>query len=295
MKARRAGLGRGLDALIPGAGALDAPPVGVARVPLDEIRANPDQPRRTFDDAELAALADSIRRHGILQPLVVVRESEGFRLVAGERRLRAAKLAGLTDVPVVVREDPSASHSLALSLIENIQRNDLNPFEEADAFRRLVEEFSLTHEEAAREVGRTRTYVTNSMRLLTVSPAVKSALLSSAITAGHARAVAGLSHTAQDEVLRTILKEGLTVRDTESIVQRAAENTAATMRRRPGARAEDPETRALAEELQRTLQARVRLIRSARGKGRVVIEFGSDDELGQLVQKIRKLDVPRGT
>ena len=286
MSSRRSGLGRGLDALIPGGGALQSPASGVARVPVDSIRPNPDQPRQRFDDAELAGLADSIRRHGILQPLVVVRETEGYRLVAGERRLRAARLAGLGDVPVVLREEGAPEVSLALSLIENIQRDNLNPIEEAEAYRRLLEEFQLTHETAAREVGKTRQHLTNTMRLLSLAPALQGALLAGAISAGHARALAGLDPTAQEDALRRVLREELNVRQTEDLVRaRAAAAPAATRRgRRP--RQQDPDSRALEEAIQRALQARVSLVRGRDGRGRLVIEFSSDEELDSIYRRL---------
>jgi len=281
---KRRGLGRGLEALMSGADPI-APPGGAARVPVDTIHANPHQPRRQFDEAELQALADSIREHGILQPLVVVRAGAGYRLVAGERRLRAARLAGLDEVPVVVRDAGEGEESLSLSLVENVQRFDLNPLEEAEAVRRLVDEFGLTHEAVARRLGRSRTQVTNALRLLDLAEAVRSALRAGAITAGHARALAGIpDHPTQEEALRFVVRDQLNVRQTEALVEQLA--AGAGRPRRPRAtRAADPETRALEDRFRDALQAKVKLTRRGE-RGRLVVEFFSADELDALYRRV---------
>lgn len=280
---RRGGLGRGLGAIIPG-GQLTASAPGVATLAVDLIQANPDQPRQSFGDLEMEGLAASIREHGILQPLVVTRHGTGYRLIAGERRLRAARLAGLTEVPVVVREEPNREDSLALSLIENIQRNDLNALEEADAFRRLLEEFSLSHEAIARQVGKSRTHVTNLLRLLTLAPAVQGALLSGAISAGHARAIAGLPEEQQEEALRRVLRGEMSVRQTEALAQELAGKQAGSPRPR-GKREQDPDTRELESQFRTALQSRVTLSRGRKG-GKLVIQFSSDDELDALYRHV---------
>ena len=280
---RRGGLGRGLGAILPG-GDLNVSPQGTSTLPINAIVANPDQPRQTFRDAEMASLVSSVREHGILQPLVVAPQGSGYQLIAGERRLRAARTAGLTEVPVVVRETPDRQESLALALIENIQRHDLNALEEADAYRRLLEEFNLSHEAVARQVGKSRTHITNALRLLGLAAAVQGALLSDAITAGHARAIAGLPDNLQEEALRRVLHEEMSVRETEALTREMAEAGAATPRRR-ATRQQDPDTRALESRFRDALQARVSLSRSGNG-GRLVIQFGSDAELDAMFRLI---------
>jgi ParB family chromosome partitioning protein len=253
-------------------------------VPIDAIHANPEQPRREFDASELDGLADSIRRYGVLQPLIVVPEESGYRLIAGERRLRAARRAGLADVPVTLHDEPGPQDSLALSLIENIQRQDLNALEEAEAYRRLVDEFQVSQEDIARRVGRTRAHVSNTMRLLSLAAAVQGALLSSAISAGHARALASLSHSDQEEALRRVLRDDLNVRQTELLVQTAA-HASETPRRRHARRDQDPETLELERQIRDALQTRVSLRRRRKG-GRLVIDFYSDAELDRLYRRI---------
>jgi ParB family chromosome partitioning protein len=286
--ANRRGLGRGLGALIPGGDATPAAPgvpAAVVSVPIDEIEPNPQQPRRRFNDAELGALADSIRQHGILQPLVVHRHGGSYRLIAGERRLRAAKVAGLVEVPITLHETPDAEGSLALSLIENVQRDDLNPLEEAEAYRRLLEEFQITQESVARRVGKTRAHITNSLRLLTLAPALKSALLSEAITAGHARALAGLDGPAQEEGLRRVLKQELNVRQAEALARDLGAGTATPRAGRRRGALPDPQTVELETHFRTALQAPVSLTRRNRG-GRLVIEFHSDEELNALYRRL---------
>jgi ParB family chromosome partitioning protein len=284
VKSRRGGLGRGLGALIPGA--VEAPAAGAALVPLESIRPNPQQPRRHFDEAELEALADSIREHGVLQPLVVTREGAGHVLIAGERRLRAARLAGLAEVPVVFRETQDPLNSLALSLVENIQRHDLNALEEAEAYRQLVEDFALTQETVARQVGRSRAHVANSLRLLGLAPAVRSALLGGAITAGHARALAALDPAVQETALRRILREEMNVRETEALARELAAKAPSAS---PPAILRPPPSSAdlvwLENAIRDALQAKVRLVRRRRG-GRLVIDWFDDEELDALYARL---------
>ncbi|MEA2684707.1 MAG: ParB family transcriptional regulator, chromosome partitioning protein [Chloroflexota bacterium] len=280
---RRGGLGRGLGAIIPG-GQLTASAPGVATLAVDLIEANPDQPRQVFGDVEMEGLVSSVREHGVLQPLVVTRHGTGYRLIAGERRLRAARAAGLTEVPVVLREEGDPQASLALSLIENIQRFDLNSLEEAEAYRRLLEEFGLSHEAVARQVGKSRTHVTNALRLLTLAPAVQGALLSGAITAGHARAIAGLDGELQEEALRRVLRGEMNVREAEALVQELAGQAAPRPRTR-GRREQDPDTRELESKFRGALQSRVSLTRGRKG-GKLVIQFASDEELDTLYRLV---------
>jgi ParB family chromosome partitioning protein len=281
---KKFGLGRGLGALMPGGQAIPARPMSTGRAPIDSIHANPEQPRRRFDEAELEALAESIRQHGVLQPLLVVPEESGYRLIAGERRLRAARLAGLTEVPVTLHEEPGPRHSLALSLIENIQRHDLNALEEAEAYRRLIEEFQMTQEELARQVGRTRAHISNTVRLLGLASPVQAALLAQTISAGHARALAGLLPSTQEEALRRVLRGELNVRQTELLAQSLARGVGGPRRSR-ARREQDPQTRELEARFRDALQARVSLQRRRKG-GRLVVEFYSDDELDSLYRRI---------
>lgn len=280
---RKFGLGRGLGALMPGSQAIPARPMATGRAPIDSIHANPEQPRRRFEEGALEALADSIRQHGVLQPLLVVPEESGYRLIAGERRLRAARMAGLTEVPVTLHEEPGPNRSLALSLIENIQRHDLNAIEEAEAYRRLIEEFQMTQEDMARQVGRTRAHVSNTLRLLGLGEAVQSALLSDSISAGHARALAPLTPEAQELGLRRVISDDLSVRQTE-VLARSLAGGGARNRKRTNSE-QDPQTRELESRFRDALQARVTLQRRRKG-GRLVVEFYSDDELDGLYRRI---------
>jgi ParB family chromosome partitioning protein len=210
----RGGLGRGLDALIPRTGAT------VREVEVSHIRPNPAQPRLHFEQAALDELADSIREHGVLQPLIVSRTLEGYTLIAGERRLRAARLAGRSTVPVVVKE-AAPEDALTLALVENLQRADLTPVEEAMAYRELVETHHLTQEQVAARVGRSRASVTNRLRLLTLPPHTAGLLAEGAITEGHARALLGCpDSTVLDALADRVVREGLSVRQVEELVRR---------------------------------------------------------------------------
>jgi ParB family chromosome partitioning protein len=216
--------------------------------------------------------------------LLVVPEESGYRLIAGERRLRAARLAGLSEVPVTLHDEPGPRQSLALSLIENVQRHDLNALEEAEAYRRLTEEFEMTREEVARQVGRTRAHVSNTLRLLGLASPLQAALLTEAISAGHARALAGLPSEAQEEGLRRVLREELNVRQTELLAQNLNRG-AGGVRRQRAKREQDPQTRELEGRFRDALQARVTLRRRRIG-GRLVVEFYSDEELDSLYRRI---------
>ncbi|HIE38129.1 MAG TPA: ParB/RepB/Spo0J family partition protein, partial [Anaerolineae bacterium] len=209
MPPRKRGLGRGLEALIPIEEGEGEGPGGVLEVPLTAIHPNPHQPRVEIRDQDLVELAASIQAHGIIQPLIVVREGDGYQLIAGERRWRAARLAGLPTVPVIVKN--AAPHQmLELALVENLQREDLNPLEEAAAYRQLIEEFRLTHEEIAQRVGKSRTAISNTLRLLKAARPVQEALLNGKISQGHARALLSLEEPeAQAAALRIVLKRNL--------------------------------------------------------------------------------------
>jgi ParB family chromosome partitioning protein len=284
MPPRKTGLGRGLEALIPLAEEETAAPQGVTEVPLASITPNPHQPRAPIRDQDLVELAASIEEHGVIQPLVVTRAPDGYQLIAGERRWRAARLAGLSTVPVVVK-DVAPSEMLELALVENLQRSDLNPLEEAAAYRQLTEDFGLTQEQVARRVGKSRVAVSNTLRLLKAARPVQEALLAERISEGHARALLGLEQAkAQEAALKTVLKQELTVRQTEKLVQRLLGLRPENGERRPAGET-SPETRALESRFREALGTKVNLTRKGEG-GRVVIYFYSEEELDTLYERI---------
>jgi ParB family chromosome partitioning protein len=275
----RRGLGKGLDALIPRADNLG----GVEQVAIEAILPNPRQPRRDFDASELEGLAASIRKHGVLQPLIVTPEpdSDKYRLIAGERRLQAARMVGLGAVPVIVRS-VSDQERLELALIENLQRTDLNPLEAAEGYRQLTEDFSLSHEEVAARVGKTRTSVSNTLRLLKLGDPARQALAEGRISEGHARALLGLtSGPSQTAALGVIESRQLNVRQTEALVRRLAGERRPARKRR----SKSPEETDLEAQLRQALGTRVILRRSGKG-GSLVIRFYSDEELNALLDRL---------
>lgn len=276
----RYGLGRGLGSLLP-----TTP--GVEEVDLDLIAVNPRQPRAAFAEEPLAELAESVREHGILQPLVVSRRqtaggATSYQLIAGERRLRAARAAGLARVPVVVRES-TPQGLLELALVENIQRADLNALEEAAAYRHLIDEFAMTQEAVAGRVGKSRAAVANALRLLGLPEPVRASLAAGEISEGHARALLGLPDEATRlDLWREVVARGLSVRQTEELVRRAREAAPATEK---PPRATDPALAHLEERLQTSLGTQVRLERSRNG-GRIVIRFYGDEDLDALIERL---------
>ena len=291
MAAKRPGLGKGLDALIPihPDGEIISEFGGVLEVPLELIAANPHQPRKGFDEDKLKELASSIEEHGIIQPLVLTAQDldsdQKYALIAGERRLRAAKLAGLSTVPAILRETDSQNH-LLLALIENVQRADLNPLEAATAYQSLSVEFGLSHEEISKRVGKSRTAVTNTMRLLDLPDVVQQAVRKNQVSMGHARALLALPNIkAQSSALQTILTKELNVRQTEALVNKFKG------KKRPKPPKKDtksPELKSLEEELQSSLGTKVRLTRSKSGKGTITIHYYSDEEFNTLIDLFRK-------
>jgi len=277
---RRRGLGKGLEALIPVA---EEPKGGVNQVPISTISPNPMQPRTALDPEALEDLAASIREHGVIQPLIVTqRGPEQYQLIAGERRWQAARMAGLATVPVIVKE-ATPQQFLELALVENIQRADLNPLEEAAAFRQLVEEFELTQEQVAERVGKSRVAVTNTMRLLRLPPEVQQALADGVVREGHARALLALSTPeAQVAALKTVVKKGLNVRQTEELVRRLLAEPPPKKALEPV----PPEIQALEEEFRDTLGTKVNLFRNQKGQGRLVIHFYSEEELQAIYDVI---------
>ncbi len=277
---RARGLGRGLSALIP-------PDVaGVDEVDLDLIVPNPQQPRFSISEESLQELTQSIREHGILQPLLVsASDAEGtYQLIAGERRLRAARLAGLSRVPVVVKE--AATHErLELALVENLQRQDLSPLEEGQAYRRLAEEFGMSQEAIATRVGRSRTAIANTMRLLTLSDEIKAGLAAGAISEGHARALLGLkSEEDRRAAWQQVTERQLNVRQTETLVRRWHDGSPSPDS--PAHPQDDPETAALESKLRAAVGTKVELRRRSTGRGRLVLHFYSDDELTGLLARL---------
>jgi len=283
MTPRRSGLGRGLGALIPAAEEeATAEGQGVIEVSLASIAPNPHQPRAPIRDQDLVELASSIEEHGVIQPLIVTRVPDGYQLIAGERRWRASRLAGLSAVPVLVK-DVAPSEMLELALVENVQRSDLNPLEEAMAYSQLTEVFGLTQEQVARRVGKSRVAISNTLRLLKASRPVQEALLEGKISEGHARALLGLGQDeAQEAALKTVLKQGLNVRQTEQLVRRLLGASRDTQRPVPEV---PPGTRALESRFREALGTKVNLKRSGEG-GRIVIYFYSDEELDALYERI---------
>ena len=282
---KRGGLGRGLSALIPGA---VEEGTGLLEIPVEAVAPNPRQPRTTFEDEALDALALSIREVGVLQPIVVRKSASGFELIAGERRLRAAKLAGLATVPAVVRESDDAE-SLREALIENIHREDLNPIELAEAFRELLEELGLKQETLAERLGMSRSHIANTIRLLQLPPEVQALLAEGRIQAGHGRALLTLGDAdAQRSLALRIGAEDLSVREVEELVRTYLEHPSQPERPAALAAVPAPSENPLAEVeelLSEQLATRVQ-IQMGKRRGKIVVEFGSADDLERIVSEI---------
>jgi len=304
MSAKKTGLGKGLDALL---GDVDlAPPPVVAsagssgrdtdndlrRIPVDLLRRGAYQPRQDMRQDALEDLADSIRAQGLVQPIVVRpvadRDASGaqqYEIVAGERRWRAAQIAGLTEIPAVVR-DLSDSAAIAVALIENIQRENLNPLEAGQALRRLIDEFELTHQEAGEAIGRSRAAVSNLLRLLDLTDAAKQRLRAGELEMGHARALLGISdEKMQAEVAALVAKKGLSVRETEALVKRLLQGGAKTAKKPSGSL--DPDIRRLQDDLSDRLGARVQIQHGSKGHGKLVVTYNSLDELDGILAHIQ--------
>jgi ParB family chromosome partitioning protein len=281
MPPRRIGLGKGLESLIPAAEKEIEARQGILEVPLAAISPNPHQPRSTIREQDLLELAASIEEHGIIQPLVVTRAADGYQLIAGERRWRAARLAGLASIPVLIK-DVAPSKVLELALVENLQRSDLNPLEEATAFQQLADDFDLTQKQIARRVGKSRTAIANTLRLLKAARSVQTALLEEKISEGHARALLGLERPeAQETALKTVLKRGLNVRQTEQLVRRLLGR-----QEEKGPEVQpSPEVRELETRFREALSTRVSLRRKGKA-GRLVIYFYSEEELAAIYDHI---------
>ncbi len=277
------GLGRGLGALIP-----DLASPSPESVDIDLIVSNPFQPRRDMNESTLQELAESIRQHGLLQPLLVTRLDSDvgaptYQVIAGGRRLEAARMAGLTQVPVVIRET-TPRQGLELALVENLMREDLNALEEAEAYQRLLEEFELNQSEVSERVGRSRSAVANALRLLNLSEELRASLARDEISEGHARALLGLPEDCRRQAWELVVRKGLSVRQTEELARTWPAAEKATRRQRP----RDVELEALEERLRASLGTRVNLSKGRRG-GRITIHFYSDEELDGLLERLGAL------
>jgi ParB family transcriptional regulator, chromosome partitioning protein len=286
MAEKRPALGRGLSALIPVAPpapppqARDRDPHRPTEVDIDLLRPNPRQPRMQIDEPRLDELAQSIRSHGVIQPILVRRVEDHFEIVAGERRWRAAQRAALLKIPVVVR-DVKDDHLLEIALIENIQREDLNAIEEAQAYQRLSDEFRMSQEAIAEAVGKDRATIANYIRLLRLPVEVRNELASGVLSMGHARALLSLAdEAAQRRVAREVVSRGLSVRETEALVRRESTPSVA-----PAPRKVDPNTRAAEDRLKLALGTRVRIVRKGTS-GRIEIDFGNENELQRLYEQL---------
>jgi ParB family chromosome partitioning protein len=273
---KRQALGKGLDALLPKSKAVSS---ALIELELDQIRRNPYQPRMHFESDKLQELAASIRENGVLQPVIVRRVEEGYELIAGERRWRAAQLAGLARIPAIVQE-VTDEKLLERALVENIQRDDLNALEEATAYQLLIEQFKLTQEELAQRVGKSRTAITNMLRLLRLPPPIQQGLMAGEVSMGHARALLSLPKGQQLALSRDIVKRGLSVRQVEELVQRLLKPPEPKKAAVP-----DSNTRSAVHKLEQRWKTRVDIVRNG-ASGRIVFHFSSEDELERLFSEL---------
>lgn len=285
-------LGRGLSALIPQAAPASKAAeqavnkAGVLKLPIESIHRDKEQPRQYFDEVKLKELSESIKAQGVLQPILVRKDGDGYRIIAGERRWRASQAAGLKEVPAIVKEVTEVQ-AFELALVENLQRADLNPIEEAEGYKRLVEEFKLTQEQVSQRVGKERSTVANALRLLALPEDVKVMVADGALSMGHARALLGVPRLPElQNLAKQIADKKLSVRDTERLVQQS---------RSPGkkdagksAPKQSPQVKSLVEELQRRLGTKVRLTERSPGKGTIEVDFFSYDDLDRLLKLLRK-------
>ena len=276
---KQKGLGRGLDALL---GGDEAPRDALAMLPVGRIRPGKYQPRTKMDPEALAELAASIKSQGLIQPLLVRRiERDRYELIAGERRWRAAQMAGLDEVPALVR-DVSDEATLAMSLIENIQRENLNPMEEAAGLQRLIDEFKMTHEQAADSVGRSRSAITNLLRLLKLAKPVQAMVMEGVLEMGHARAILALEGARQVEAAKRVAARGMSVRETEALVAKLLRGSVGRQRRKP-----DRDLARLEEETAERLGTTVEIRPGRKGSGKLILHYSGLDHLEQLLRKLR--------
>ncbi|MBT8340293.1 MAG: ParB/RepB/Spo0J family partition protein [Desulfatitalea sp.] len=292
-KRKKLALGKGLDALIPTMSRVDVQGEGAAsksylECDIDLIQPNRYQPRSHFSPDELVQLSDSIRTQGVLQPLLVRKQEVGYELVAGERRLRAAKMAGLHHIPVVVK-DVSDEEMLEMSIVENIQRENLNPMEEADAYQRLIDQFGLTQEQAAERVGKSRSAVANFLRLRHLPEQIKAAIIQNQLSMGHARALLGADTPAQQNVVwRAVMHKGLSVRQTEALIKRLRDAAETVERKKNRIESEDRHLNTIADGLSQRFGTKVQIKRRGK-KGRLEIEFYSTDDLNRVLELLNVL------
>ena len=286
MMKRPKGLGRGLDSLLGEERPAAPPPAGLPNaLPIARLQPGKYQPRTRMNAEALAELADSIRAQGVMQPILVRPiGAENYEIIAGERRFRAAQMAGLTEVPVLVKQVPDTA-ALAMALIENIQREDLNPLEEAQGVQRLIREFDFTHEQAAAAIGRSRSATSNLLRLLNLAKPVQEQLMEGHIDMGHARALLSVDSAHQIQFANRIVAKGLSVREAETLVTHAAKAEGNASPRAAASRSRD--VARLEEELADKLGATVKLSANAKGRGKLVIEFSSLDQLDGIVERLR--------
>ena len=281
MAVKRGGLGKGLDSLIP-----DHKPSGEQKVKITKVEPNRTQPRKNFDEDSLIELADSIRQFGVLQPLLVQKKGDYYEIIAGERRWRAAKMAGLKEIPVIIREY-SHQEMVEIALIENIQRENLNPIEEAQAFKRLLEEFQLKQDEVAERVSKSRTAVTNSMRLLKLDEKVQQMIIDDMISTGHARALLAIEDKEQQYILANkIFDEKLSVRETEKLVKDLKKPKKEKTKKDTS---NDFIYRDLEEKMRSVIGTKVSVNQKSKGKGKIEIEYYSDEELEHIFEMIMSI------
>jgi len=265
----RKGLGRGLDALISSANTLDNPRESVFEVKINDVEPNAGQPRKVFDQERLQALAESIKEHGVVQPIIVKQEGSRYVIVAGERRWRASKLAGLKTIPVVVK-DLSSRQVMEIALIENLQREDLNPIEEAEAYKKLMDDYNMTQEDVSKLVGKSRASIANSVRLLTLAKEIQDMLVDGRLTSGHARTLVSVDdQKKQKELADLIINKGLNVREAEKLAAQEGKNPSV---KKPRPKPEDFEMTHLVEDLRTIFGTKIDLHRR-KDKGRIVIEY----------------------
>ena len=275
---KKSNLGRGLDALIPKEDKLQ----GYIVASINEVKPNTFQPRKEFDEEAILELASSIKEKGILQPLVVRTIESGYEIIAGERRWRAAQRAGITRVPVMIKE-ATDREALELALIENLQREDLNPIEEAFAYQQLIDEFELTHEDVSRQIGKDRSTITNQLRLLKLPGEAKEALIAGDITAGHARAILSIESPAEArEALKAIQKQRLSVRNTEQLIKKISKRKKKEIQ----AGSEDIYIKQVTDDLKNALSTQVRIV-DKQGRGKIEIDYYSNDELERLTSILK--------
>lgn len=278
------GLGKGLGALISTANE-EPQTSGVLELKINEIEPNVGQPRKKFDDEKLMQLSESIKEHGIVQPIIVRKEDNTYKIVAGERRWRAARLAGLTTVPVIVKE-LSNRQVMEMALIENIQREDLNPIEEAEAYERLLNEYNMTQEELSKSIGKNRSTIANIIRLLALGDKVKEYLINGEISSGHARALLALEDKEiQEKVCKEVIEKSLSVRETESLVKRIQKGDGKAQK----VKNEDENIQKIEYDLEKILGTKVKLFNKNK-KGKIMIEYYSNDELERILELFKKME-----